>query len=143
MMMAQFASRKELSMTLTMSVVSSPFTNDESQFQIACLEQDATNTESTVSLIMGASAADPCTGEPAASTDVPTPPKHRQSETRLQSPSSQHNLTRLNSARYHAHAVLRADKLARLQARVSTAEQTASGIQQQHTPRDVHLLPLC
>jgi hypothetical protein len=122
---AQFASRRELSMMLLTSVASSPFTN-ESQFQITCLEQDATNTESTISLIMGASAADPCDGEPPVSTDAPMPPKCRQSKTRLQSPSSQHNLTRLDSARYHAHTVSRANKLTHLHARVSTAEQTAA-----------------
>jgi hypothetical protein len=91
------------------------------------LEQDATNTESTVSLIMGASAADPCDGEPPVSTDAPMPPKCRQSKTRLQSPSSQHNLTRLDSARYHTHTVSRANKLTHLHAScVSTAERTAA-----------------
>jgi hypothetical protein len=73
-----FASRKELSMMQSTSVTSSPFTN-ESQFQITCLEQDAMNTESTVSLIMGASAAQTrVTVNIAASTDV-----HGQSATRL------------------------------------------------------------
>jgi hypothetical protein len=43
------------------------------------LEQDATNAESTVSLIMGASAVDLSTGERAASMDAPLPPGHGQS----------------------------------------------------------------
>jgi hypothetical protein len=94
--MARFASKKELSMMQSTSVVSSPFTN-ESQFQIACLEQDAMNSESTVSLIMGASAQQTrVTVNIAALTDVPMPSEHGQSATRLhQTPSSQHNLTSL------------------------------------------------
>jgi hypothetical protein len=47
--------------------------------KLTCLEQDAMNTESTVSLIMGASAADLSAGERATSTDVPLPPGHGQS----------------------------------------------------------------
>ena len=47
--------------------------------KLTYLEQDAINTESTVSLIMGASAVDPSTGEHATSMDAPFPPGHGQS----------------------------------------------------------------
>jgi hypothetical protein len=43
------------------------------------------------------------------------------SPSRLQSPSSQHNLARLDSARHHAHVVRPANKLARLHARSALA----------------------
>ena len=56
--------------------------------KLTCLEQDATNTESTVSLIMGASAADPSTGERATSTDAPLPPGHGQSFETVESEQS-------------------------------------------------------
>jgi hypothetical protein len=52
-------------------------------------------------------------------------------------------LDKLDSARCHAHIVFRAKKLTHFHARVSAAEQTTSGIQQQRTPPGVAFYPLC
>jgi hypothetical protein len=74
---------------------------------------DATDTESTVSLIMRASAADPCDGEhPCVDGRTMMPSKHGQSARDKAVESEQSTkLDKLDSARCHTHIVFRAKKL--------------------------------
>jgi hypothetical protein len=89
----------------------------------------ATDTESTVSLIMGASAADPCDGEHRCVDGGADTFRTRTVLVEAAESEQSAQLDKLDSARYHAHIVFRAKKLARVHARVSAAERTMSGIQ--------------
>jgi hypothetical protein len=114
---------------------------------------DATEAESTVSLIMGQAQQTLVTVNIAAWTDVPTPSEHGQlhyAGSPLHSPVRGCIVRAVNTtwqARIRALSRTRClcvKKLARVHARVSATEHTASGIQwQQRTSQDVAFCPLC
>jgi hypothetical protein len=91
---------------------------------------DATDAESTISLIMGASAVDLCDGEQSCVDGRANAFQTRTVLVEAVESEQSTQLDKLNSAPCHVHVVFCANELALVHARVSATECTASGIQQ-------------